>query len=138
MKEKSFQFKKITNEPYLPVINYRLGDFAKFKKAMVNNINTKNSLKRWTNRDSSDWGIVLLDLWAYSEDILCYYQERIFNEALVRTSVLDESVINLMYGINYKPIPGTAASSVLFCFNNAWCKPNNPQPLFVISPRFSL
>jgi len=111
MSNYSSLYKKIHNEPYLPVINYRIGTYSSFLESMYKSIPTKPALDRWTNRESNDWGVSLMEMWAHLEDILSYYQERIANETFFNTSVLDESVIELLYLIDYKPIPGLSASS---------------------------
>ncbi len=106
-------YNKIHNESHLPVINYRIGTYSTFLESMYKSIPTKSALERWTNRQPNDWGVVLMEMWAYLADILSYYQERIANEAFLNTSVLDESSIESFYLINYKPIPGLASSSLV-------------------------
>ena len=80
---------------------------------MLDSISNKPALKKWTNRTDKDWGVLLIDMWAYLADILCYYQERIINEAYLNTSVLDESVTNLFHNIGYKPMPAISASTLV-------------------------
>lgn len=106
--------KRPINDPYLPVVNYRIGNYLTFRQNMINAISNKKwtTLSRWTNRTEKDWGLVMMDMWAYLADILTYYQEQIMNESFFGTAVLDESIIELMYNINHKPIPGISASSL--------------------------
>ena len=48
-------------------------------------------------------------MWAYLGDILTFYQERIANEAYLRTSVQARSTAMLVSLIGYRPGPGRAA-----------------------------
>ncbi len=101
----------INNRPYMPVINYRIGRYATFRSAMLESINMK--LLQWSSRESNDYGIVLIEMWAYLADILAYYQERIANEAYIRTTVLRESVIALTEFIDYRLAPGVSATTFI-------------------------
>src|SRR5438067_2452057 len=73
----------------------------------------KRPLVNWTARTSADYGIVLLELWAYVGDVLAFYQERTINEALLRTALFRESVLGLCRLLDYKPAPGAAAAALL-------------------------
>jgi hypothetical protein len=50
-----------------------------------------------------------LDMWAYLGDILTFYQERIANEAYLRTVTQRESLMRLAAAIDYRLGPGAAA-----------------------------
>lgn len=118
MNDKKIFLRKTNNLPYLDVINFRLGNYPLFKKIMLNSISTKPALKEWTNRTDRDWGVLLIEMWAYLSDILSYYQERVINEAFLRTSVLDESTIELFHHMNHKPIPGISSNTLAFFETN--------------------
>ena len=102
---------KINNRPYLPVINYRIARYGTFRSAMLRAIDSK--LPAWTSREKDDYGIALIEMWAYLADILAYYQERIANEAYIRTAVLRESVIALTDFVDYRLAPGVAATTYI-------------------------
>ncbi|MEA2325487.1 MAG: hypothetical protein QOE68_446, partial [Thermoanaerobaculia bacterium] len=99
----------ITNRPALSAIDYRIRDYGSFRRAMIERIPSKKALAGWTARDETDYGIALLDMWAYLGDILTFYQERIANEAFLRTAVHRESVRRLAALLDYHPAPGAAA-----------------------------
>jgi len=105
--------KKITNRPGLSTIQYRVGTYATFRQSMLEAIAPQSELKDWTARSSDDYGIALLEMWAYLADILTFYQERIANEAYLRTAVQRESVLRLADLLDYKPAPGVAATAYL-------------------------
>ena len=66
-------------------------------------------LSAWTTRSADDFGIAFLEMWAYLGDILTFYQERIANEAYLRTTVQARSTAMLVSLIGYRPGPGRAA-----------------------------
>ena len=113
MAEKKIKLiKEITNDPYLPLINYRIGSYSTFKYSMIEAIKKDIVFKdRWTDYSQSNDGIVLVEMWAYLLDILSYYQERIANEAFIRTAQLRESVIRQCKLIDYKLTPGVSATT---------------------------
>jgi uncharacterized phage protein gp47/JayE len=114
----------IFNRPGLSAVQYRIGTFGSFREAMIEEISqvtilsggvSRRPLVNLTARLSSDYGIAVLELWAYVADVLTFYQERSFNEALLRTAILRESVLGLCRLLDYKPAPGAAAET-LFAF----------------------
>jgi hypothetical protein len=113
------------NRPGLKAIAYRTGDYVVFRQAMIQAIprvgrdlalelgRPASPLARWTARRSDDYGVAVLELWAVVGDILTFYQERIANEAYLRTAVQDESVRLLAAMLDYRPAPGIAAGTLL-------------------------
>src|SRR5205085_1099514 len=86
----------IQNRPGLSSIHYRVGTYASFLLAMMEEIATTPELReRLLTRSTDDFSIALLAMWAYVSDILTFYQERIANEAYLRTALLQESVVRL-------------------------------------------
>src|SRR3954469_549440 len=72
-------------------------------------------LPEWTDHSENDVGRMLVDLFAYVGDVLCYYQDRIVGEAFLATAVERRSVIDLLALIGYTlstPAPATAALHV--------------------------
>jgi hypothetical protein len=113
---------EIINRPGLPAIRYRVGTYSSFRQAMIERSaaievgdgeKTAWPLRDWTTRASDDYGVALLEMWAYLADILTFYQERIANEAFLRTAVLPESVRRLVALLGYEPAPGVAAATHL-------------------------
>src|ERR687885_1345801 len=113
---------EITNRPGLPAIRYRVGTYSSFRQAMIEKSESAQieadgrifyPLRGWTTRARDDYGIALLEMWSYLADILTFYQERIANEAFLRTALMPESVRRLAALINYEPAPGVAATAYL-------------------------
>jgi hypothetical protein len=92
-----------------PVIDYVTKDYEGFKQAMLGQIPVL--LPNWTDRSESDFGVVLIELFAYVADILSYYQDRVANEAFLATATQRRSVTELLRLIDYQIDPGLAASA---------------------------
>lgn len=107
---------EITNRPALPAIHYRIGTYGSFRRAMIEAIATQPQLAKWTARDATDYGMAVIDMWAYLGDILTFYQERIANEAFLRTAVQRDSVMRLAALLDYRPSPGAAATTYVALF----------------------
>ncbi|SAL80240.1 hypothetical protein AWB71_06074 [Caballeronia peredens] len=99
----------ITNRPGLSAIVYRIGSFASFRETMLNRL--ARELPELTTRAGDDHGITLLELWAAVADVLTFYQERIANEAYLRTAVQRDSVRRLAALLDYHPRPGLSAEA---------------------------
>ncbi len=111
----------INNSPGLPSINYRIGTFTSFRRAMLGRVaqialpdpTTPNPFAGWREGSDGDYHTVLIELWAYLADILTFYQERIANEAYIGTAIQRDSLMRLAQLIDYRPGPGAGASGVV-------------------------
>ncbi len=93
------------------VIDYMAKDYESFRQAMIDLIPEK--LPEWTDRSEADFGIVLIELFAYTADILSYYQDRIANEGFLATAQERRSVIQHLRLIGYELAPAAPASALL-------------------------
>jgi baseplate J-like protein len=93
------------------VIDYLARDYNSFRQALLDLIPAK--LPEWTDRSEADFGIVLIELFAYMGDILSYYQDRIANEAFLTTAQERRSVINHLRLIGYDMAPAAPAAARL-------------------------
>lgn len=101
----------ITTRNNRQVIDYLARDYESFRKALIDLIPSK--LPEWTDRSEADFGIVLIELFAYMADILSYYQDRLANEAFLPTANERRSVINHLRLIGYEMAPAAAAAAEL-------------------------
>ncbi|WP_247828949.1 putative baseplate assembly protein [Arthrobacter antioxidans] len=109
---------RISNRPGLPAIRYRLRAYPQFRGAMLARlafemVEGRVPLRDLTARRDDDFGIALIDLWSYVADILTFYQERSANEAYLGTARQPESLRRLAAMLDYRPVPGIAASAQL-------------------------
>ena len=103
----------IANAPGLAAIAYRVGTHATFKESMIAHLTREPSLSRLSTRDDDDPAIALSDAFATVLDVLTFYQERIANEAYLRTAIERRSVLELASSIGYGLNPGVAAGTFL-------------------------
>lgn len=98
----------------VPVIDYSSRDFAGVRSDLIRLI--PQYLPEWTSRSESDFGMVLIELFAYQADILNYYIDRAANEAYLGTAVQRVSVLMLASMLDYRPA-GPAAATVELQFS---------------------
>ncbi|HZJ64910.1 MAG TPA: putative baseplate assembly protein [Kofleriaceae bacterium] len=94
-----------------PIIDYVTKDYDGFREGMLALI--PQLMPNWSDRSESDFGVVLIELFAYVADILSYYQDRVANEAYLGTATQRRSVAELLRLIDYQMDPGLAARAVL-------------------------
>ena len=107
--------REINNLPGLSAIAYRVGNQAQFKQSLLAQLSTaqRPALQGLRTREDDDFAIALLDAWATLCDVLTFYQERIANEAYLRTATERLSLLYLAQLIGYKLRPGVAANTYL-------------------------
>ena len=123
----------MTNRPGLTTIAYRVGTQAQFKQRLLARltVSERAALAGLQTREDDDFAIALLDAWATVADVLTFYQERIANEAFLRTATERLSLVHLARTIGYELQPGVAASTVLaFTLEEA---PGAPQHTTIAS-----
>jgi predicted phage baseplate assembly protein len=130
------------NQPGLSAIQYRIGTFTSFRRAMLDMValptlldtqpdalftvtsppaaspptllvHTPNPFAGWREKTDGDYHTAFIELWAYLADILTFYQERIANEAFLPTATQRDSLLRLSRLIDYRPSPGAAAIGLL-------------------------
>lgn len=106
---------ELQNRPGLSAIAYRVGTHSQFRETLHARLSGSGqpALAGLTTRDNDDFSIALLDAWAMVGDVLTFYQERIANEAYLRTATERLSVLELARLINYELRPGVAAGTYL-------------------------
>lgn len=106
---------RVGNRPGLSAVVYRAGTHAQFKETLLARLSGLGlpALEGFTTRSDDDFSITLLDALATVADVLTFYQERIANEAYLRTAVERRSVLELARLIDYQLRPGVAASTYL-------------------------
>ncbi len=109
------------NQPGLSAIQYRIGTFTSFRRAMLDMValpkllgdTRPNPFSDWREKTDGDYQTAFIELWAYLSDILTFYQERIANEAFLPTATQRDSLLRLARLIDYRPSPGAAAIGLL-------------------------
>lgn len=107
--------RRMRNRPGLPRIETRPGTHASLFEAMVARLSLDDHapLAGLKARSLDDASIALIDAWALVADVLGFYQERIANEAYLRTATERRSLVEISRLVGYRPRPGVAASAHL-------------------------
>ncbi|HTB89319.1 MAG TPA: putative baseplate assembly protein [Steroidobacteraceae bacterium] len=101
------------NAPGLDAVSYRVGTWSSFNESMLARLSSADypALSRLKTRDTDDFSIALVDASAVVLDVLSFYQERLANEAYLRTAQQLRSLTELSRLIGYQPSPGVSAST---------------------------
>ncbi len=103
---------EVGNRSTLSAVAYRIGTFGTFRRDILRRI-AASSLEPLHTRASDDVSITVVDLWAAVADILTFYQERIGNEAWLRTATSRDAMLRLVRLLGYELHPGSAAMTNL-------------------------
>jgi hypothetical protein len=105
-------------------IDYTSKDFDGFKSSLLDY--ATRIFPDWRSRDEGDFGVLLVELFAYMGDILSVYGDRIGQEAYLPTASQRLSMLQIANLLGYTPSNGVPASgSVTFVTSN----PGNPVTL---------
>jgi hypothetical protein len=99
----------VSNPPGLASITDRVDDFTGFRRALLRPLPGEQALGVW-RPTAGDLGLQFLEWWAYVADVLTFYNERIANEAYLRTAQFPDSIAGLVALLGYVPGPGLAAT----------------------------
>lgn len=103
----------IHNPPGLDTIEYRTGDYASFRQALLQALPGEQALGGWQPSAEGDLALQLLEWWAYLADILTFYNERIANDSYLRTGHHPASTSRLVNLLGYRPRPALGAAGKL-------------------------
>jgi len=98
------------------VFDFASRDFQNIKQDLLARASV--TVPEWTDRDPADFGMVLVDLWAYMGDILHYYIDLAAQEAFVETATQRESVLAYANLFDYTPNYRGASSATLTIANS--------------------
>ena len=85
----------------MATFNYAARDYDTIKTDLL--ARAERVMPEWTDRDSSDFGMLLVDLWSAMGDVLHYYADRAATEAFLETATQRESVLSIANLLDYTP-----------------------------------
>ncbi len=91
----------------------QIAGFPEFRAALLAAVPTvpaAGALRAFRARSEGDFGVMLLEMWAYVCDVIAFYDGAFGNEAYLRTAVQRGSLANLAALLGYKPKPAIAAT----------------------------
>lgn len=104
----------MADEPFFR-IDYTSRDYTSIRQDLIDLIPAL--MPEWTSRSANDFGMTLLELWAYVADNLHYYADRVANEAYIETALEPDSVLQIARQMDYTPV-GNVAATVNVLFSN--------------------
>lgn len=94
-----------------PVFDYSSRDYVSVYADLLQRIPLY--LPEWTSESPNDFGIVLLQMYAYVCDLLGYYLDRLAGEAFIQTATQPVSIVNLASMLDYQPTLSVGATVLL-------------------------
>jgi hypothetical protein len=101
---------------FIPQIDYTSRDYSSIREDLINLIPTY--APEWTNRDPSDLGIALIEIFSYLGDLLNFYIDRAANEGFLATASQRDSVLQIAAMLNYTPTTSSPALVELVLSNS--------------------
>lgn len=91
-----------TNPTYTPVsIDYTGRDYYAIREQLISRV--QDRIPEWTATNPSDFGLALVEAFAYMGDLMSYYIDRNINESFITTATQRDSVINIAQSYGYIP-----------------------------------
>ena len=85
----------------IPVsIDYTSRDYYALRDALIKRVQERTGGK-WAGNDPSDFGVALIESFAYMGDLINYYIDRIANESYLGTATQRQNVLNLASMLGY-------------------------------------
>lgn len=94
---------------FVPQQDYTSRDFSSISEDLQNLI--QYFLPEWTSRDTSDFGITMIELFAAAADNLSFFIDRAANEAFLTTASQRSSILDIANLLNYVPANARAATT---------------------------
>lgn len=105
---------------FIPAGLARLGrqiaSFPEFRRALLHDVSATPALRDWRGRQPDDFGVMLLEMWAYVCDVTAFYDEVYADETYIRPAIRRESLRKLTALLGYRPRPAVGATISLAAF----------------------
>lgn len=82
-------------------VDYTSKDYYSLREELINRVQLR--VPDWTGEDPADFGIALVEAFAYLGDLITYYIDRNANESFLSTATQRSSVLNIAQSYGYLP-----------------------------------
>lgn len=101
----------------IPVsVDYTNRDYFAIRDVLIQRIQAR--IPEWTASDPADFGVALVEAFAYMGDIIAYYIDRAANESFIETAVQRSTLLQIANTYGYTP-SGYRQASVTLKFTNS-------------------
>lgn len=116
----------MTTENLRPIsVDYTSRDYYSLREALLQRVRERvqnrsvrtQSGQEWVGEDPADFGVALVESFAYMGDLMSYYIDRIANESYLPTATQRQNVLNLARSYGYTPA-GYQAATVTVALTN--------------------
>ena len=83
-------------------VDYTGRDYYALREELIARVKERTA-QQWQGTDENDFGLALIESFAYMGDLLNYYIDRVANESYILTATQRESLINIANMYGYKP-----------------------------------
>lgn len=107
----------VTPVSNIPIsVDYTGRDYYSLRESMIARV--QDRIPEWTASDPSDFGVALVEAFAYLGDVMAYYIDRTANEAFLKTAVQRQSILNIAQTYGYIPA-GYRQANLSVVFSNS-------------------
>jgi hypothetical protein len=108
----------VTPVSNIPIsVDYTSKDYYVLRDELIARV--QDRIPDWTASDPSDFGVALVEAFAYMGDLISYYIDRNANESLITTATQRDSVMNIAQTYGYIPSGYRQAFTVLTFSNTS-------------------
>ena len=97
-------------------IDYTGRDYYAIREQLIARV--QDRIPSWTGANPSDFGVALVEAFAYLGDLMSYYIDRNANESFITTATQRDSIINIAQSYGYVPA-GYRQATVTLTFSNS-------------------
>lgn len=92
----------MTNNTGAPIsVDYTNRDYYSLREQLITRVNSQ--IQEWTGQDPADFGLAMVEAFAYVGDIVAYYIDRVANEGFILTATQRQSLLDLAAIYGYTP-----------------------------------
>lgn len=95
----------------MPSFDYTSRDYLSIRQDLFDR--ATELLPEWSTRDRGDFGVLMVDLWAYMGDVLHYYVDRAAAETYLNTATQPSSVLAIANLLDYRPLFQTSSTGTV-------------------------
>lgn len=97
----------------MTTFDYTSRDYLSIREDLLSRAEKMPIGSMWTTRSEADFGVMLVDLWAYLADILHFYVDRAAAETFLSTATQRESVMAIANLLDYETLPRSSAQATV-------------------------